>query len=563
VAAARRLPVPDAAGLTLKAPADFRLLGTSPPRVDGPDIVTGRARYGIDASLPGMLYASFERCPVIGGRVESFDARRALAVPGVRGVYPVDGSGVSWMLQWARGVAVVAQSSWAALAGREALEVVWDEGPNAGLDQGEILADLAAACSEPGTITRRDGDVAAALAGGETITADYVAPYLSHSPVEPMNCVVDARADRCRILAPVQFPHVARDLAAKALGLDPARVEVEPTLVGGGFGRRIYADYVGEAALISKAAGAPVQLLWTRQDDTRHGFYRPLSHHRLAARLDGAGGVLAWHHRIAGPSRDAASGPDVETPERSEVYGVNEMPYAIPHVQVEFRHRYVPLPCGPWRSVAYSQAGQVIEGFVDELAHAAGADPVAFRRRLLAAAAATAADDGSRVHPSRLVAVLDLAAERAGWGRPLPAGRGRGVAVTGDHGSCVAHVAEVSVAGGAIRVERMVSAVDCGQLVHRDMAVAQVEGAVALALSAALKSEITLRRGRVEQGSYADYDVVRMGEMPEVEVHFVPSVRHPTGLGEPPLPGVAPAVLNAVFAATGRRLRRIPVARLG
>lgn len=565
VAAASRLPVPEAGSVPLKEPKDFRLIGTSVPRTDGPEIVTGRARFGIDVRLPGMLYASFERCPVPGGRLRRFDARRAERVPGVRSVLAVDGREHGWMLQWAHGVAVVAESSWAALRGREALEIEWDEGPNAGLDQDDLIAELARLCREPGTVTRREGDVgkalAAARAGGRVVTAQYVAPYLSHSPLEPMNAVADVRPGRCRIVAPVQFPATARALAARVTGLPESAVEVEIPLLGGGFGRRIYADYAGEAALLSKAVGAPVQLLWTREDDTRHGFYRPLSVHRLEASLGPEGELLAWHHRIAGPSRDAARGPDVENPERSEVYGVNEMPYAVPNLQVEFRHRYVPLPCGPWRGVAYSQAGFVVEGFVDELARAAGQDPLAFRRRLLDRDPFPVG--GNTVDPRRMRRTLDAAAEAAGWGRPLPPGRGRGIAVTADHGSCAAHVAEVSVGSdGTLRVHRIVTALDCGPVVHPDMVAAQVEGAVAFALSATLKGEITLRRGRVEQSSYADCDVIRMGEMPRVEVHTLAGSEAPGGVGEPPLPGVAPAVLNAVADATGARVRKIPVRKV-
>lgn len=554
-------PVPVAS--RLREPSEFRLIGRDIPRIDGPDIVEGRAQYGIDVRRPGMLYASFERAPVIGGQVLTWDGSDAMRVPGVRAVLPIDGTSLSWMLQWSNGIAVVAESSWAAMQGREALQIEWDDGEHAAWNQHRIVSGMESLAERPGTITRDDsGHTREPDTEERYVRADYIAPYLSHSPLEPMNCVAEVTPDGCEIWAPCQFPGLARAIVARATGLDAERVQVHPTLIGGGFGRRIYADYCGEAALISKAVGRPVQLLFTRVDDTRHGFYRPISHHRMEATIDRNCHVVRWNHRITGPSRDAVRGEDVETPERSEVYGANQMPYAIENVRVEFNHFHVPIPCGPWRSVAYSQSGFVIESFIDELAHAAGADPVEFRDSLLTRAAFT--DDETLIEPWRMRRVLRIAAGSAGWGsnqlRSEGMRRGRGVAVTMDHGSAVAHVAEVSVGNdGALRVDRFVSVIDCGAVVHPGMVRAQVEGAIAMGLSAAIGGEITIDRGRIVQSSYRDYEVLRIDQMPRVEVEIVPSAEPPGGVGEPPVPGVAPALLNALFAATGIRVRRLPV----
>lgn len=556
---AAMLPIP--ADVSLKDPAGFRIIGRSMPRIDGPDIVTGKAEFGLDRKIPGMQYASFERCTVIGGRLRSVNSDQAMKIDGVRAVIPIDGTAISHIMSWANGVAVIADSSWAAMKGREALDIEWDEGGNARLNQNEIVAALEERAASAGVVTRNDGDFELTRAGADReITSDYIAPYLSHSPLETMNCTVDVRPDGCEIWAPCQFPNIARTLAERITGLPPAQVQVHITLMGGGFGRRIYADFVGEAVLISKASGSPIQLLWSREDDTRHGFYRPLSHHRMTATLRSDGSVIGWRHRMSGPSRDALSGPDVETPERSEVYAANEFPYSVPNVRVEFNHHYVPIPCGPWRAVAYSQTGFVVESFIDELATASGIDPVTFRMRLLENGQ-TFTNNETVVDPARMSRVLALAARESEWfSRPLARPRGRGVAVTTDHGACVAHVAEVHVdPAGAIKVTRFVSAIDCGMVVNPDTVAAQVEGSIAFALSATLKSEITIEKGRVVQSSYADYDVIRMGEMPAVEVHIIPSGEAPGGVGEPPVPGVAAAVVNAVFAATGKRARRLPV----
>ncbi len=551
--------VPPETELRLKSSEEFRLIGRDVARLDGPDIVRGEAVYGADVTMPGMLYASFERCPVIGGKVKSFNDRDARKVPGVVDVVPISGE-ISWMTQWANGVAVVAESTWAAMQGREKLEIEWDEGEWSGLDTEDVRKSLVEASRQDGTVTRDDGAIGDAFAreGLTEIEALYEAPYLSHSPLEPMNATVSVTESSCEIHAPVQFPSLAGAIAAKITGLPPEKIHVQPTLLGGGFGRRIYADYVGEAVMIAQAVGKPVQLLWTRVDDTRHGFYRPWSFHRLTGSVNDAGRVEGWRHRIAGPSRDAVSDPNVETPERSEVYTAVEMPYSVDNVRVEFTHQYLPLPCGPWRAVSYSQGGFVIESFIDELAIAAGADPVEFRLKHLNLEPFSNRD--TLVEPARMKKVLEIAAKRSKWGsRRKGTGQGRGVAITTDHGSVVAHIADVTCRDDELVVDRFTSVIDCGTAVNPDMVRAQVEGAIAFALSATLWGEITLKGGRVQQSSYADYPVVTYGTMPEVDVYIVPSTEAPGGVGEPPLPGVAPAVANAVYDATGIRVRRLPI----
>ncbi len=534
-AAAAGLPVPrDPA---LKEPSDFRLLGKKVARLDAPAKVTGRATFGLDVRVPGMLFATVARPPVHGGTVAGFEAAKARKVPGVRAVLGVPS-----------GVAVVATSTWAAIRGREALQVRFEGGPNASLDQAAVERLL----SDPGAkpqVVRADGDLEAALAAApRRIEAVYQAPFLAHATMEPMNCTARVTAKGAEVWAPTQAPTWAQGEVAKALGLPEAAVTVRTTLLGGGFGRRAIPDFAVEAALIARAAGAPVQVVWTREDDMRHDLYRPASRHELRAGLDAAGTLVAWHHRVRSPSIAAqlfggrAGRPDV-------VEGAVAVPYAARAVLVDCVTPAVGIRVGWWRSVYSSQNAFAEECFLDECAAAAGRDPVAFRRALL------------ERHP-RLRGVVELAAQKAGWGSPLPAGRGRGLACHASFGSWVAEVAEVSVERGSVRVHRVVAAVDCGHVVNPDTVEAQVESAMVYGLSAALRGEITLERGRVREGNFDDYQPLRMDEMPAVEVHLVKSAEAPGGIGEPGLPPIAPAVANALFAATGRRFRRMPL-RMG
>jgi isoquinoline 1-oxidoreductase beta subunit len=530
-AAAAKLPVPK--DPPLKDPKDFRLLGKPVPRLDTPSKVTGRAVFGIDVRLPGMLFATVARPPVVGGKVAGFDDAKARKVPGVRKV-----------IQVPSGVAVVADSTWAAIQGREALEVRFEDGPNGSLDSAAVERLLSDPEAKP-QVVRADGDLDAALAAAtKKLEAVYQAPFLAHATMEPMNCTARVTKKSAELWAPTQAPTWAQGAVAKALGLPEAAVTVRTTLLGGGFGRRAIPDFAVEATEVSRAAGAPAQVVWTREDDMRHDLYRPASRHELRAGIDAAGCLAAWHHRVRAPSIAAQlfggreGRPDV-------VEGAADVPYDAGAVLVDCVTPAVGLRVGWWRSVYASQNAFAEECFLDECAAAAGKDPVAFRKELLAK------------HP-RHRGVVELAAEKAGWGSPLPAGRGRGIACYFSFGSWVAEVAEVSVQGKELRVHRVVAAVDCGRVVNPDTIQAQVESAVAYGLSAALHGEITLERGRVRQGNFDDYEPLRLDEMPAVEVHLVPSAEDPGGIGEPGLPPIAPAVANAIFAATGQRLRRMP-----
>ena len=505
----------------LKDPKDFRLIGKFIARLDAPAKVDGSAVFGQDVRLPGLLTAVVARCPVFGGSLKSHDAAPAKAVAGVRHVVAI-GSGV----------AVVADNFWAAQRGRAALKVDWDFGSRARLDSAAIETQLRAAVAREGETTRDDGDAVKALGKApRVIEAQYETPYLAHACMEPMNCTAHVRADGCDVWVPTQAQTEAQATAARITGLAKSRVNVHTTYIGGGFGRRLKSDFVVEAVELAKAIGAPVKVLWTREDDMQHDFYRPANCVRLRATLDARGRPDAWLQRVAGP--------------KNSLGGVN-IPYAIPNLRVETIEADPGVPVGAWRSVGASQNAFSVECFIDELAHAAGQDPLTYRLQLLADA-------------PRHRAALQLAAEKAGWGRPLPPGHGRGLAVYTAYAGWAAHVAEVSVVNGAIRVHRVVSAVDCGLAVNPDGVRAQTESAIVFGLTAALKGEITLKDGRVVQGNFDGYPLLRIGEIPKIEVHLVQNAEPPGGVGEPGVPPIAPAVANAVFAATGKRLRRLPL----
>ncbi|MCE5263501.1 MAG: xanthine dehydrogenase family protein molybdopterin-binding subunit [Deltaproteobacteria bacterium] len=537
---AGEMPVPE--DVPLKAPSLFRIIGKPTLRLDTPEKVDGRAVFGLDARLPGMLTAVIARCPVFGGRVKSVDAARAKAFPGVRDVFTVPS-----------GVAVLADAFWPAKKGRDLLNIVWDEGEGAGLSTSALRARYQALVRTPGMTARLDGDPDGSLGGAsQRIAAEYEVPYLAHAMMEPLNCLVDYRGDHCEIWTGTQFQTVDRDAAARVLNLDPGQVEIHTTFLGGGFGRRANpaSDFVVEAAHVAKAVKKPVMVVWTREDDIKGGYYRPFWYDRLEAGLDAAGNPVSWKHAIAGQSilKDTVfSGMIVDGLDAVSVEGAKELPYAVPNVYVGLHSPEVPVPVQWWRSVGHSHTAFVVESFIDELAHLAGKDPYEFRRGLLSA------------HP-RLRRVLETAAQEAGWDRPLPAGQGRGIAVHESFGSYVAQVAEVSVSeAGKVRVHRVVCAVDCGLAVNPGTIRAQVEGSVVFGLTAALYGAITLKDGRVEQDNFRNYPMLRMNEMPVVEVHIVPSGEAPSGIGEPGVPPIAPAVTNAVFALTGKRVRTLPI----
>ncbi|PYU42389.1 MAG: twin-arginine translocation pathway signal protein [Acidobacteria bacterium] len=535
---ASKLPVP--ANPARKDPKDYKYIGKPTKRLDTPAKVTGKASFGIDVRLPNMQYAVVARCPVFGGKVRSVDDSKA---KGIRGVKQV--------LEISTGVAVVADNTWSAMEGRRALEIAWDEGSNAAISSDAIRKLYLAAAEKPGAIARQDGDADAALAGAaRKVEAAYEVPFLAHATMEPMNCVADVRTDGCDIYAPTQFQTFTQNTSRKITGLKPEQVRVYTTYVGGGFGRRAEQDFIAEAVEISKARGAPVLVTWSREDDMQHDFYRPAAYTTITAGLDADGWPVAWKSRVVSPSIMSRFFPgSVKNGlDNSSVEGIVEMKYGIPNFLCEYVLTDTGVPVGFWRSVGNSQNGYIVESFVDDLAKAGGKDPFEFRRKLLANA-------------PRHRGVLELAAEKAGWGKPLPAGRTRGIAVVESFGSFVAEVAEVSVnrSSGKVRVHRVVCAVDCGRHVNPDTVAAQMEGAIVYGLSAALKGQITINKGRVEQSNFHDYELLRVNDMPQVEVHIMPSNEAPGGAGEPGTPPIAPAVCNAIFAATGKPIRRLPI----
>jgi isoquinoline 1-oxidoreductase subunit beta len=537
---AQKLPVPQSP--RLKTPREFRYIGKEVARLDVPAKTDGKAVYGYDVQVPGMLIASIERPPVVtGATVKRFDATAARQVKGVKEVVKVS-----------HGVAVVATDTWAALKGRRALKVEWDEGPLAGVSSAQISREYRELVKQPGLPARTVGDTGQALASGpgQTLEAFYEVPFLEHACMEPMNCTAHVTADGVTLWVPTQSPGGHQALAAKLAGVPLDKVVVHTTMLGGGFGRRGEPDFVTDAVETAKAVGAPVKVVWTREDDIRHGFYRPATYNHLRARLDAQGHPVAWSHRIVGPgilaqkARRRAGGVDA-----SAVAGAADVPYDMPNILVEWKEKDYGVPVGFWRSVGSSQNAFVVESFVDELAHAAGKDPYEYRRALLSKA-------------PRHRAVLELAAQKANWGAPLPAGRARGIAVAFSYGSYAAHVSEVSLASdGAVRVHRIVCAIDCGIAVNPDQVRAQMEGGAVFALTAALYTAITLDRGRVQQSNFHDYPMMRIAETPHVETHILDSGEAPGGLGEPGVPSVAPSVTNALFALTGTRIRTLPIRR--
>ncbi|WP_243293808.1 xanthine dehydrogenase family protein molybdopterin-binding subunit [Geothrix mesophila] len=534
----------------LKAPKDFRILGKNTRRLDGPDIVTGKAQFATDLHLPGMLVASIERCPVFGGKVKSFDASATLKVPGVKQVLEVPS-----------GVAVFGEDTWAAFAGREALKVQWDEGPAAKLDSASIRRQYETRLKRPGKVVRQVGDASQALPkAAKRIKATYDAPFLAHATMEPMVAVADVKSGRCMIWAPTQAPGMALPAVEQITGLKADQIEIQVMLAGGGFGRRAMADFIADAVACSKAVGAPVKVQWTRPDDFQHDGYRPATLHELEAGLDAKGRPVAWMHRFAGPSI-AASNHFPWPPEAVELAGAADLPYDIPNLHVEWGQSDTPVPIWFWRAVPASFNPFVTECFLDELAHAAGKDPLAFRLAHLPKASLKLGQH--TFDPARYRAVLELAAAQAGWRkRKMPKGWGHGIAAHAylDCGTYVAQVAEVEAkADGGIRVHRVVCAVDCGMALNPGNVKAQMEGGIAFGLSAALYDEITLKDGRVTASSFAEHPILLLPSMPKVEVHIVPSDLPPGGVGEPGLPPLAPAVANAVFAATGKRLRSLPL----
>jgi isoquinoline 1-oxidoreductase subunit beta len=541
---ASTLPIP--ADVPLKQSKDYKIVGQPRPRLDSPAKVEGKALFGIDYRLPAMKYAVLARCPVMGGKASGFDDQESRKVAGVSYVGKIGDSAV----------VVVADSVWGAMEGRRVLNVTWDEGGNKDLNTAAVMASLKQGAAKTGAnmyLAGEPGNVS-----GRHISAEYWLPFMAHAAMEPGNCTADYRGTTCQLWAPTQVPQDCRDSVATALGLDPDQVKVNVTLMGGGFGRRLEHDYAVEAALVSKAIRAPVKVVWTREDDMRFSTYRPASLHQLSAVLDGSGFPAGLTHRIISPSISGQKGlpvpngvdPDLPD-EAGPVYGIAN--YLIEYVMTE-----TSVPLGWMRSVYALQAGFALESFIDELAVAAGKDPFQYRLHLLA-------KDQDLVYfattwkTGRMRGVLELAAERAGWDKPLPAGRYRGIACFGCFSSYVAEVVEITMENDQPRVHRVVAAVDCGQVVNPTILEQQVQGGIIYALANALRAKITIEKGRVVQGNFDDYAPLRMEEMPTVEVYAVASQEPPTGVGEPPVPPLAPALSNAIYAATKKRIRTLPI----
>ena len=538
--AAAKLPAPD--NVVLKDPKDFTLIGTPARRVDTPDKVNGKAIFGIDAMIPGMKVAAVAACPVFGGKLAKVDDSKAMAIKGVRQVVRLDNA-----------VAVVGDHMWAAMQGLAALDIDWDDGANAKVTTADIVQQMEIESQKSGVVARKEGDVAKGLEGSaKKLVAVYEMPFLAHAAMEPMNCTVHVREDGCDIWVGIQVVSRAQATAAQVTDLPPEKIQVHNHLIGGGFGRRLDVDGVTQAVAIAKQVEGPVKVVWSRPEDIQHDVYRPYYYDRMAAGLDAQGEPTAWSHRVTGSSIVARwlppafkDGLDFDAVEGA----AKEMSYAIPNVLVDYV-RYEPPPgltTGWWRGVGPTHNIFVVESFIDELAAAAKKDPVDYRRALLG-------------NVPRMRSVLELAAEKAGWGSLLPPGVGRGVSVQFAMGSYLSQIAEVEVSkDGEVSIRRVVCAVDCGQIVNPDTITAQIEGGIIFGISAALWGEITLKNGRVEQTNFNDYRVLRINEAPLIEVHLVKSTESPGGIGEPGTIGIAPAMANAIFALTGKRIRKLPI----
>ena len=526
--------------VALKDPKNFTLIGKPVRRIEGPAKINGSAVYGIDAKVPGMKIGTVAACPVFGGKLKNVTDDRALAVKDVHQVVRLDNA-----------VAVIAANTGAAKKGLAALEIDWDEGPNAALTTADIVNEMAKASEAEGVAARNIGNVTESLASAQTkVEAIYQLPFLAHTTMEPINCTVDVRKDGCNIWVGTQVAARAQAVAAEITGLPAAKIAVHNHFLGGGFGRRLEVDFIAQAVQIGQQVDGPVKIVWSREEDVQHDMYRPYFYDRIQAGLDANGVPVAWNHRICGSSIIARWAPpafkdgfDFDT-----VDGAVDLPYALPNFRVQYlRHEPPGIPTAFWRSVGPSHNVFVVESFIDELAAAAKADPVEYRRGLLAKA-------------QRARAVLDLAAEKSGWGQPLPKRAGRGVSLQNVFGSFMAQVAEVEIsAEGDVAVKRVTCAVDCGVAINPNTIEAQVESAIVYGLSAALWGEITLKEGRVEQSNFDNYKALRINEMPIISVHLVRSDEAPGGMGEPGTSALAPAVTNAVYAATGVRLRKLPI----
>lgn len=535
---ASKLPVPS---VTLREPKDWKLIGKSQPRLDSPEKVNGKAIFGIDIQFPDLLTAVVARSPVFGGKVKSFNAAKAKAI-----------NGVIEIIQIPSGIAVIANNYWAAKLGRDALKIEWNFGANATLDSKQQLEAYRKLAKTKGKSAQQKGDVITALTKAvKTVTAEFAFPYLAHAMMEPLNCTVKISSDKCEIWAGTQIPSNDQAAAAKLLNFKPEQVVISTPFLGGGFGRRgaLNCDWVIEAVTLAKASGKFIKLVWSREDDISGGYYRPSYLHHVVIGMDSSGFPIAWQHRVVGQSvfSNTPFGGDLEIDD-SSVEGIKGSPYleSVPDHSVELHTTKNDIPVQPWRSVGKSHTCFVMETLIDEIAFAGGKDPIAYRRILL------------KNYPRHL-AVLNLAAEKAKWNTPLPKGRFRGVALNEGNGSYVAQIVELSIDKKKIQVHRVVCAIDCGVAVNPDGVKAQMESCIVYGLTAALYGEITLEKGQVKQRNFNDYRLLRINEMPVVEVHIVPGLDKIGGAGETGVPPIAPALANALFAATGKRIRKLPI----
>jgi isoquinoline 1-oxidoreductase subunit beta len=554
-AAAALLTAPDPKSIKLKDPKVWKIAGKPMKRLDTADKLNGSKVYAIDLTLPGMLCAAIKDCPVFGGKLESYDEAKIAGRPGVHRVVKVKDTAV----------AVVADTWWRAKAALEALPIVWDEGPNAS----QSSALIAEHVKEGLTASTTNGDwhkgdaVKAIESAAKKVEAVYSTPFLAHATMEPMNCTAHFRDGECELWVPTQVPGAAAESVASALGIPRERVKVHVTFIGGGFGRRLIQDYAVEAALLSRDAGPPVQVVWSREDDIRHDFYRPAAVHVLQAGLDAQGQLISWRHRGSSPSIETFyNGTGISPQAAAQVDSLDFPALLIPNFRLEFAVAESGMPLGYWRSVDASGNQFVLSSFFDEAAHAAGGDPLEFLLAAFGPARKIPVGNGETLDVGRRRGVIELAAEKSNWHQPLPAGRGRGIAAAFGWGSYVAQVAEVTCDAnkGTLRVDRVVCVIDCGLAVNPLSVKAQMESAINFGLAQTLKSAITVSGGKVEQSNFHDYEVLRLNDAPPIiEVHIVPSTEPPGGCGEPGVPPVAPAVANAIFAATGKRLRRLPI----
>ncbi|TAL93737.1 MAG: xanthine dehydrogenase family protein molybdopterin-binding subunit [Paraburkholderia sp.] len=537
VDAAVKLPVPQ--NVRLKDPKDFKLIGTAAKRLDSPEKVDGTAVFGLDVRVPDMVYAAIATCPVFGGTLAGVDDTNARKIPGVRQVVRFD-----------NGVAVVGDHTWAVKRGVQALDIKWNEGAGAQVSMKQIVDDLANASQRTGAVARKEGDVKSGFSSAKTrVDAVYQQPFLAHATMEPVNCTVHVRPDGCDVWLGTQVPTRIVDAVVAVTGLPAEKVVVHNHLLGGGFGRRLEFDMATQALKIGKQLGVPVKVVWTREEDIQHDMYRPYYYDRISAGLDANGKPVAWQHRIVGSSILARFAPPAfkngVDPDAVEVAA--DLPYDLPNQLVDYvREEPHAVPTAFWRGVGATRGTFVVESFVDELAAQAKVDPVKYRRDLLGKS-------------PRARNVLDVATQAAGWGSAVPQGQGRGVSVMHAFGSFLAMVVDVAVERGEVAVRRVVCAVDCGMVVNPDTVEAQIQGGVIFAITAALYSEITIKDGRVEQNNFTDYRMLRIDQTPPIDVHIVRSAEAPGGIGEPGTSALAPALTNAIFAATGKRIRHLPV----